>query len=95
MPRVLKEKMLSWGPLAGGTSVVVVSFTLLLQGAAMPSHGTLLTAATLMWQFLVLLQCILGPMRRHSRRWFLQYGAMAAFDLPFPLVVYGPVWFSS
>ncbi|KAL6880095.1 hypothetical protein ACP4OV_011660 [Aristida adscensionis] len=89
MPRVLKENPLSWGSLAGGTSLVaVVSFSVLLQGAAMPSHATLLMVVTLMWHFFILCQCILGPMRRYSRHWFVQYGARAVFDLPFPLVVY-------
>ncbi|KAL6880664.1 hypothetical protein ACP4OV_012229 [Aristida adscensionis] len=87
MPRVLKEKTGRLGPLASA-SVAVVSFAVLLHGAAMPSLDTQLMVVTVVCQGLVLLQCILGPKRRHSRHWFVQYGAMAAYYLPFTLVVY-------
>nr|CAB3471327.1 unnamed protein product [Digitaria exilis] len=40
------------------------------------------------WMVLRLLDWILGPSRRSSGHWFVQYGAMAAYYLPTPLLLY-------
>lgn len=45
-------------------------------------------AAWVGWVILRHLQSILGPMRRHSSRWLVQYGAMAAYYLPTLVVFY-------
>ncbi|KAF8658880.1 hypothetical protein HU200_059379 [Digitaria exilis] len=40
------------------------------------------------WSVLRLLDWILGPKRRSSGHWFVQYGALAAYYLPTPLLFY-------
>ncbi|KAF8658877.1 hypothetical protein HU200_059376 [Digitaria exilis] len=40
------------------------------------------------WIVLRLLDCILGPKRRCLGHWFVQYGALAAYYLPTPLLLY-------
>ncbi|KAF8762273.1 hypothetical protein HU200_009660 [Digitaria exilis] len=44
--------------------------------------------AWLVWFILRHLQSFLGPMRRRSGHWFVQYGAMAAYYLPNLVVLY-------
>ncbi|CAN6374283.1 unnamed protein product [Urochloa humidicola] len=69
-------------------SVAGVSFNTLLGMFKMPDIGTKVIVAWVVWIVLRQLQTILGPMRRRSTHWFVQYGAMAAFYFPTLIAFY-------
>lgn len=68
---------------------VVVSFKSLLETMVRKHELEIkVITAWVVWFVLRCLQALLGPMRRRSRHWLVQYGAMAAYYLPTLVVFY-------
>jgi len=83
MPRALRENG------ADAVSMAVIHYsTLFVVVTATLSLETKLMALSLALDGLYLLQRVLVGRRRRSGHWLVQYGAMAAYYLPVPLVFY-------
>ncbi|CAL4982311.1 unnamed protein product [Urochloa decumbens] len=86
--RVVAAPEMAPPAMAPTACVVVVSFNTPHEMVKMPGLETKVIAAWLVWIFFRQLQSILGPMRRQSRHWLVQYIAMAAFYLPTLIAFY-------
>lgn len=88
MWRLLKENVPRWWP-GPSISAAVVRITILLQQLTTPDPDPVnqLSIAVYVVIILHLLRVVIGPMRRYSDHWFVQYGSMAAYCLPLPLSI--------
>ncbi|CAL4992488.1 unnamed protein product [Urochloa decumbens] len=96
-PRLFtSENTPSWVPGTGALMAFVAFLIALFRGAKMPDHGTKVMGTVAIGLGFCLLGYILGPKRRRSGHWFVQYGAWASHYFPTLIAFYvgNAVWSS-